>query len=125
MSESSGVVVRSEEVVFLKEARLQWCSILRPYARQKPSHVYHSISTGDSGFTTERIVVIMADKLNCGLRYWAVLIGINFYEKNPLKGCVRDVERVKHYLETGSTLVLIEAFIATAGSSTSRRPTEK
>jgi hypothetical protein len=98
---------------------------LRPYARQNPSHVYHPISTGDSGFTTERIVVIMADKLNCGPRYWAVLVGINFYEKNPLKGCVRDVERFKHYVETGSTLVLIEAVIATAGSSTSRRPTEK
>jgi hypothetical protein len=36
--------------------------------------------------------------------YWAVLIGINFYEK-PLKGCVRDMESIKQYLEAGSTPV--------------------
>jgi hypothetical protein len=67
----------------------------------------------------------MADELHGGPDYWAILIGINFYEKKPLKGCVRDVERVKQYLETGSIPVRVEAFTATRDSQPSRCPTER
>ncbi|KAE9363027.1 hypothetical protein N431DRAFT_296842, partial [Stipitochalara longipes BDJ] len=56
---------------------------------------------------------------------WAILIGINFYEKKPLKGCVRDVEKIKQYLETGLIPVSIEAFTATGDPSTSRHPIER
>jgi hypothetical protein len=45
-------------------------------------------------------------------KYWAVLIGINFYAEKPLKGCVRDVENVKQYLKAGSTPVTVVALTA-------------
>jgi hypothetical protein len=45
-------------------------------------------------------------------KYWAVLIGINFYAEEPLKGCVRDVENVEQYLKAGSTPVTVVALTA-------------
>jgi hypothetical protein len=60
--------------------------------------------------------------------HWAVLIGINFYVNalNPLKGCVRDVESIKLYLETGSTPVNVDIFRASAPSDpNSNRPVEE
>ncbi|KAL9124340.1 MAG: hypothetical protein Q9217_006323 [Psora testacea] len=40
---------------------------------------------------------------------WAVLIGINFYLKDkPLKGCVRDVEMIEHYLRAKSEPIDID-----------------
>jgi hypothetical protein len=45
---------------------------------------------------------------------WAVLIGINLYVKRPLEGCVRDVEIIKEYLETGSTPMDIVTLTASA-----------
>lgn len=33
-----------------------------------------------------------------GTRLWALLVGINKYEVNPLSGCLRDVENVQQYL---------------------------
>ena len=63
--------------------------------------------------------------------HWAVLIGINFYGKplkdeKPLKGCVRDVESIKQYLEAGSTPLNVCTFTASEPSDpNSRHPAEK
>lgn len=58
--------------------------------------------------------------------HWAILIGISFYKERPLKGCVRDVELLKDYLEKGSTPVRIVTLTATAPeNSDSCHPTEK
>lgn len=49
--------------------------------------------------------------------HWAILIGVNFYQKEPLKGCVRDVELMKfcleNYLNTGSKRPRIVTLTAT------------
>lgn len=58
--------------------------------------------------------------------HWAVLIGINFYLKRPLSGCVRDAQNIKQYLTAGSTGV--DATILTASSpseSNLRLPAEE
>ena len=63
--------------------------------------------------------------MDAATNHWAVLIGINFYE-NPLKGCVRDVESIKQYLEAASTPVNVYTFTASAPSDpNSRHPAEK
>jgi hypothetical protein len=46
--------------------------------------------------------------------HWAVLIGISFYVEDSLKGCVRDVKKIKEYLEARSTPVNIVTFTASA-----------
>jgi len=46
--------------------------------------------------------------------HWAVLIGICHYKDKPLKGCVRDVQFIKQYLEAGSTSVDITTLTASA-----------
>ncbi|KAH8689814.1 caspase domain-containing protein [Talaromyces proteolyticus] len=45
-------------------------------------------------------------------KHYAVLIGINYYTEKPLYGCVRDVERLEQYLQSKSTPIHIEKFIA-------------
>ena len=60
-------------------------------------------------------------------RYWALLIGINFY-RDPyehLEGCVHDVEKVKVYLENCLFSIQIKTFTATVPvDPTSRYPSE-
>ena len=54
-------------------------------------------------------------------KHWAVLIGINFYvQHRPLQGCARDVETMKHYIQTGygQDGVDISLFTATGASAT-------
>ncbi|KAK0476310.1 caspase domain-containing protein, partial [Armillaria novae-zelandiae] len=41
---------------------------------------------------------IKSSALPAGSRFWALLIGIDQYNKQPLKGCVNDVELMKEYL---------------------------
>jgi len=43
----------------------------------------------------------------------AILIGINAYPNEPLKGCVRDVQNIKTYLEGESNSIHIRMFTAT------------
>jgi hypothetical protein len=60
----------------------------------------------------------MNDK-ECGINYWAILIGINFYPGRPLKGAVQDVQAIKGYLESSpveGTPVNISTFTATSPS---------
>jgi len=58
--------------------------------------------------------------------HWAVLIGINFYVKDSLKGCVRDVKNIKEYLKTRSTPVNVVTFTASAPEDpNSHHPAEK
>jgi Caspase domain len=60
----------------------------------------------------------MVNEVDAVTNHWAVLIGINFYVNslNPLKGCVRDVESIKQYLEAASTPVNVDIFRASAPS---------
>jgi hypothetical protein len=44
--------------------------------------------------------------------HYAVLIGIDFYTEIPLHGCVRDVDAIVRYLQSKSTPVHIEKFVA-------------
>lgn len=50
------------------------------------------------------------------IKHYALLIGINTYRQKPLKGCVRDVQSIKAYLEGGLNPVHIEMLTATAGN---------
>lgn len=47
---------------------------------------------------------------------YAILIGINAYPEKPLKGCVRDVQNIKTYLEGVSTSIRIQIFTAESDS---------
>jgi caspase domain-containing protein len=47
------------------------------------------------------------------VKHYAILIGINTYEDKPLKGCVRDVQNIKKYLEERSNPIHIQIFTAT------------
>ena len=50
---------------------------------------------------------------------WAILVGINFYVNDrPLKGCVRDVEAIEHYLSTGTGSNEVDVVTFIAGKST-------
>lgn len=59
-------------------------------------------------------------------KYWAILIGINFYVKDKcLEGCVRDVGKVKQYLAARPMPVNVKSFTAsTPSDSNSCYPTE-
>ena len=60
-------------------------------------------------------------------RYWALLIGINFYRKptESLEGCVHDVEKVKVYLENCLFSIQTKTFTATVPvDPTSQYPSE-
>lgn len=56
-----------------------------------------------------------------GVTYYAILIGINAYQEKPLKGSVRDIQKIKSYLEGASIPIQIRTFTAAnkvdAGSS--------
>lgn len=57
--------------------------------------------------------------------YYAILIGINAYPESPLKGCVRDVQEIKKYLEAMPNPVHIQMFTASpTDDSNSSRPIE-
>lgn len=57
--------------------------------------------------------------------HYAILIGINVYAERPLKGCVRDVQEIKKYLEEMPSPVHIEMFTATdSADPNSRGPAE-
>lgn len=45
--------------------------------------------------------------------YYAILIGINAYPDRPLKGCVRDVQDIKDYLQGALNSVQIQTLTAT------------
>lgn len=62
--------------------------------------------------------------------HWAILIGVNFHKEKPLKGCVRDVELMKHclenYLNTGRKSLRIVTLTATTPDNPgSSHPTER
>jgi hypothetical protein len=62
------------------------------------------------------------------VNYYAILIGIDSYSEEPLKGCVRDVEEIKKYLEQDISSVDIQTFTADASSQhedSKARPTDK
>ncbi|KAK3936716.1 hypothetical protein QBC46DRAFT_461338 [Diplogelasinospora grovesii] len=48
---------------------------------------------------------------------YAILIGINAYPEKPLKGCVRDVQNIKTYLEGVSSSIRIQIFTAAESDS--------
>lgn len=48
---------------------------------------------------------------------FAILIGINAYPDKPLKGCVRDVQNIKTYLEGVSSSIRIQIFTAAESDS--------
>ncbi|KIW80556.1 hypothetical protein Z517_07172 [Fonsecaea pedrosoi CBS 271.37] len=54
---------------------------------------------------------------HAGKTHYAVLVGINAYEENPLKYCVPDVHRIKEYLEAGLSRVDIRIFTAPEAAS--------
>lgn len=45
--------------------------------------------------------------------YYAILIGINAYQKRPLRGCVQDVQNLKAYLQGTVSHINIRTFTAT------------
>jgi hypothetical protein len=53
----------------------------------------------------------MDDQQNVFTHY-AILIGIDAYKDKPLKGCVRDIQDIKNYLEGVSTPTHIEMLTA-------------
>jgi len=57
--------------------------------------------------------------------HYAILIGINAYQDKPLKGCVRDVQNIKTYLEGVLNPIHIQMFTATESANPeSSSPTE-
>ncbi|KAF2629498.1 hypothetical protein BU25DRAFT_363565, partial [Macroventuria anomochaeta] len=54
--------------------------------------------------------------------HYAILIGINRYPKDSLKGCVRDVHELKKRLESSSKAVDIRVFTASEGETSSVLP---
>jgi hypothetical protein len=67
------------------------------------------------------------NKVHAVASHWAVLIGINNVKGplNALGGCIRDVQRIKKYLEARSTTTNIDTFTASAPSDpNSRHPPE-
>lgn len=61
--------------------------------------------------------------------HWAILIGNNFYDNEPLRGCVNDICLVKQYLEKEKSKINIEVLIASAPDPTptikNNRPVEE
>jgi hypothetical protein len=55
----------------------------------------------------------------------AILIGINDYRNRPLQGCVRDVQKIKSYLESQSVPINIQTFTATQSSDFENGPIEE
>jgi hypothetical protein len=55
----------------------------------------------------------------------AILIGINDYQNRPLKGCVRDVQKIRSYLESQSVPINIQTFTATPSSDAETGPAEE
>ncbi|KAF4637037.1 hypothetical protein G7Y89_g1035 [Cudoniella acicularis] len=53
------------------------------------------------------------DAQNISPDHYAILIGIDAYPENPLKGCVQDVRRMKEYLESAIDNVHIQTLTAT------------
>lgn len=57
---------------------------------------------------------------------WAILIGINFYiQDRPLKGCVRDVETIKQYIQAGCRPDDVEIYVLTATGSSAINPRQE
>jgi hypothetical protein len=52
------------------------------------------------------------DEAHVVITHYAVLIGINSYIEKPLKGCVRDVQEIKKYLDQMPTPVHLQMFTA-------------
>ncbi|CAJ0545239.1 Ff.00g087120.m01.CDS01 [Fusarium sp. VM40] len=55
----------------------------------------------------------------------AILIGINAYRERPLIGCVRDVQKIKSYLESQSVPINIQIFTATQSPCAEAGPAEE
>ncbi|KIL88012.1 hypothetical protein FAVG1_08894 [Fusarium avenaceum] len=55
----------------------------------------------------------------------AILIGINDYQVRPLRGCVRDVQKIRSYLESQSIPINIQTFTATQSSDAETGPVEE
>ncbi|KAL8818201.1 MAG: hypothetical protein Q9223_003113 [Gallowayella weberi] len=55
---------------------------------------------------------------------WMILIGLNFYIRDrPLKGCVRDVEALKQYIQLGCQMNDLDVFLLTASGPSATDPT--
>ncbi|KAM0522998.1 hypothetical protein ACHAPE_001489 [Trichoderma viride] len=64
----------------------------------------------------------MADSSSASRKHWAILVGIDYYIREKcLHGCVRDVFKVKEYLEAGPDPVNIAMLTATTPSDPSSR----
>ncbi|KUJ10000.1 uncharacterized protein LY89DRAFT_267866 [Mollisia scopiformis] len=60
--------------------------------------------------------------------HWAILIGNDFYEDAPLRGCVNDINLVKKYLEGEKSIIHIDVLVASipdATTSATHRPVEE
>ena len=56
-------------------------------------------------------------------KHYAILIGINAYQKKPLKGCVRDVKAIQKYFDGCSNMKPLVMEIFTAGEDADSEPT--
>jgi hypothetical protein len=63
------------------------------------------------------ITTMDGDGQGTAVSRYAILIGINAYPDKPLKGCVRDVQNIKTYLEGVSSSIRIQIFTAAESDS--------
>jgi Caspase domain len=67
----------------------------------------------------------MMDNQHSVVTHYAILIGINAYQDKPLTCCVRDVQRIKEYLEGVSNPIHVQMFTASESiGAESSSPTE-
>jgi hypothetical protein len=83
--------------------------VLRRYKNNKqPLRAYQSLSSRNI-YSGRRLLAMPA--------HHAILIGIDAYEKEPLRGAVRDVHSLKSYLEDASIRIRIRTFTASSDTN--------